>query len=200
MRCARAITLVTSPARLAAAAVALAVLLLCAGCGGHTGKIAVELTGEYIDHGAWEPTSIYPAVLVKERVIHEPHEAARFGEWLRRERFASLRMSAQNVAMPLQRDMSPAEVVKRGKESLQRHIASNPLPTHYGLVPVFQFDTAGRIIGVYAFAAEANGAFALALALPASDPKFTADPADLSACEELLARTIAEQVQVPPAR
>ena len=174
-----------------------AILVACVGC---AGRVAPEVSPDFRAHGASEAVLIYPVELVKpDRVYHDPHEAARFGETLRRGGFNSLRLSPQHADLHATPAMDSAQLLRAAKDAIARQVRENRPDARFGLFAGYVLDKNETPIALLAVATNTDGEPALAIIVDQTDPRFAEHPPkNMVECAELLGRVVTEEAGIAP--
>ncbi|MBK8914015.1 MAG: hypothetical protein IPM64_05320 [Phycisphaerales bacterium] len=138
---------------------------------------------------------IHPLLIIADGVVHDPHEAARFGESLRRLGMGALRLSPHRVDAALDRRHAPGEILSRTEEALRARVRSDPSGGEFALIAVYVLDKRNHFDSLHAVAVRADGAAALRLSLSHATPGYRERPPTLMyEAADRLATAVADEL------
>lgn len=179
----------------AVAASALGLILALSGCAApQRAFVSTELRAA----SAAADTHVYPLLIVTDRTVFDPHEAARFGENLRRLGMVSLRLSPHRIDVNLTRRASLREMTDRTLAALRARVRSDPPGGRFALVALYAIDEKNRFASLHAVGVNSDGAEALRVVLDGSSPQFRERPPTLMyEAADMLATAVADELGLP---
>lgn len=131
--------------------------------------------------------SVYPTIVRRENVAHDPESARRIANWFESHGLGRARLINQNVEIDGPWRINQSRMFRESVRSFEEHLESSPLDSHYGVMAEYLMGGGTRVVGIHLYVIDPAGSPTFTIGLNSHDRVFElADPRSVEDCTALL--------------